>query len=105
MTHLSRHALVLALGSAVSGCVVVSAAPPPVYPVDVYDPGFRAVGGAVLGAGAGAALGALAGGGRGAAIGAVAGGAIGALSGAARAPQAPPYPDPAYGPRPYDEEY
>lgn len=36
-----------------------------------YDPGSRALGGGLLGGGAGAAIGALAGGGRGAAIGAL----------------------------------
>jgi hypothetical protein len=41
-----------------------------------YDPGQRAVGGGLLGAGAGAALGGLVGGGHGAAIGALAGGAL-----------------------------
>jgi hypothetical protein len=46
-----------------------------------YDPGQRAVGGGLLGAGAGAAIGGLAGGGRGAAIGALAGGALGAAPG------------------------
>ena len=57
-----------------------------------YDPGQRAVGGGLLGAGAGAALGAIAGGGRGAAIGALAGGALGAVGGAATTPTAPPQP-------------
>ncbi len=65
---------------------------------DPYDPGQRAVGGGLLGAGAGAALGAIAGGGRGAAIGALAGGTIGAVGGAATTPQAPGYyqQQPAY---------
>src|SRR5579875_3346171 len=65
---------------------------------DPYDPGQRAVGGGLIGAGAGAALGAAAGGGRGAAIGALAGGAVGAATGAATTPR--PYygaPPPAYG--------
>lgn len=71
-----------------------------------YDPGQRAVGGGLLGAGAGAALGGIAGGGRGAAIGALAGGALGAAGGAATTPTAPPayYQQPApvyYQPRPY----
>ena len=43
-----------------------------------YDPGQRALGGAAIGAGAGAAIGGLAGGWHGAAIGALAGGAVGA---------------------------
>lgn len=60
-----------------------------------YDPGQRAVGGGLIGAGAGAALGAAAGGGRGAAIGALAGGALGAAGGAATTP-----PPPAYGYQP-----
>ena len=76
---------------------------------DPYDPGQRAVGGGLLGAGAGAALGGIAGGGRGAAIGALAGGGIGALGGAATAPQRsgysqqPAYQEPApayYRPQP-----
>jgi hypothetical protein len=61
-----------------------------------YDPGQRAVGGGLLGAGAGAAIGGLAGGGRGAAIGALTGGAIGAIGGAATTPQPPPPPPPGY---------
>ncbi|MGI4942005.1 MAG: hypothetical protein ACRYHQ_15835 [Janthinobacterium lividum] len=51
-----------------------------------YDPGQRAVGGGLLGAGAGAAIGGIAGGGRGAGIGALAGGALGAVGGAATTP-------------------
>jgi hypothetical protein len=58
---------------------------------DPYDPGQRAVGGGLIGAGAGAAIGGIAGGGRGAAIGALAGGATGAVAGAATTPR------PAYG--------
>ena len=54
-----------------------------------YDPGQRAVGGALIGAGSGAAIGAVAGGGRGAAIGAIAGGAVGAVAGVATTPPAP----------------
>ncbi len=67
-----------------------------------YDPGQRAAGGAVLGAGTGAAIGALAGGGRGAAIGALAGGLLGAGTGAATTPQPPPgyYQQPVYAPPP-----
>jgi hypothetical protein len=56
---------------------------------DPYDPGQRAVGGGLLGAGAGAAIGGLAGGGRGAAIGALGGAAVGAVGGAATTPQRP----------------
>lgn len=59
-----------------------------------YDPGQRAIGGGLLGAGAGAAIGAAAGGGRGAATGALIGGALGAVGGAATTPR--PY-GPAYG--------
>ena len=58
---------------------------------DPYDPGQRAVGGGLLGAGTGAAVGALAGGGRGAAVGALAGGALGAGAGAVTTPQRPAY--------------
>ena len=53
---------------------------------DPYSPGQRAVGGGLLGAGAGAAIGGLAGGGSGAAIGALAGGGLGAAGGAATTP-------------------
>jgi hypothetical protein len=60
---------------------------------DPYDPGQRAVGGGLLGAGAGAAIGAAAGGGRGAATGALIGGGVGAIGGAVTTPQRPP---PAY---------
>ncbi len=52
-----------------------------------YDPGQRALGGAAIGAGSGAAIGAIAGGGQGAAIGALAGGAVGAVVGAATTPR------------------
>jgi hypothetical protein len=54
---------------------------------DPYDPGQRAVGGGLLGAGTGAAIGALAGGGHGAAIGALVGGGVGAAGGALTTPQ------------------
>jgi hypothetical protein len=54
-----------------------------------YDPGQRAVGGGLIGAGAGAAIGAAAGGGTGAAIGAASGGALGAITGAATTPPPP----------------
>lgn len=68
---------------------------------DRYDPGQRAAGGALIGAGAGAALGGIAGGGSGAAVGALAGGAVGAATGAATTPPrprpyAPPPPPPGY---------
>ena len=58
---------------------------------DPYSPGQRAVGGGLLGAGAGAGIGAIAGGGRGAAIGAVSGGVLGAGAGALTTPQRPAY--------------
>lgn len=65
-----------------------------------YDPGQRAVGGGLLGAGTGAAIGALAGGGRGAAVGALLGGGVGAVGGAATTPQGPAqqgyYQEPVY---------
>jgi hypothetical protein len=67
-----------------------------------YDPGQRAAGGALLGAGTGAAIGAAAGGGRGAATGALIGGGVGALGGLATTPQPPPpgYYQPGYAPQP-----
>lgn len=55
-----------------------------------YDPGQRALGGAALGAGAGAAIGGLAGGGRGAATGALIGGGVGAVGGVVTTPSPPP---------------
>ena len=72
-------ALSLVAGLGLAGCT------------NPYDPGQRAVGGGLIGAGTGAAIGGIAGGGRGAAIGALAGGATGAAVGAATTPQ------PAYG--------
>ncbi len=54
-----------------------------------YSPGQRAVGGGLLGAGAGAGIGALAGGGKGAAIGGLTGGALGAGTGYITTPQRP----------------
>jgi hypothetical protein len=66
---------------------------------DPYDPGQRAVGGGLLGAGTGAALGSLAGG-RGAAIGALVGGGAGALGGAATTPGRPQ----TYYQQPYDQQ-
>ena len=53
---------------------------------DPYDPGQRAIGGGLFGAGTGAAIGGIAGGGRGAANGALIGGALGAVGGAATTP-------------------
>jgi len=67
-----------------------------------YDPGQRALGGAAIGAGSGAAIGAIAGGGRGAATGALIGGAVGAIGGAVTTPSPPPQqyyqPPPRYQP-------
>jgi len=57
-----------------------------------YDPGQRAVGGALIGGASGAAIGAAAGGGTGAAIGAGVGAATGAVVGAATTPEEPPPP-------------
>ncbi len=54
---------------------------------DPYNPGDRAVGGGLIGAGAGAAIGGIAGGGTGAGIGALAGAGVGAVGGAATTPQ------------------
>ncbi len=54
-----------------------------------YDPGQRALGGGLLGAGAGAAIGGAAAGGSGAATGALIGGALGAVTGAATTPTPP----------------
>jgi hypothetical protein len=68
---------------------------------DPYDPGQRALGGGLIGAGTGAAIGGLAGGGRGAATGALIGGAVGAVGGAVTTPQPPPpgyYQPPGYYP-------
>jgi len=59
-----------------------------------YDPGQRAVGSGLIGAGAGAAIGGAVGGGTGAAIGAASGGALGAITGAATT--SPPPPPPRY---------
>lgn len=57
-----------------------------------YDPAQRAVGGGLIGAGAGAAIGGAAAGGAGAAIGAATGGAVGAATGALTTPPPPPPP-------------
>ena len=59
-----------------------------------YDPTQRAAGGALIGAGFGAALGAIAGGGRGAAIGAITGGLVGTAAGVLTTPQPAPQPAP-----------
>lgn len=57
-----------------------------------YDPAQRAVGGGLIGAGAGAAIGGAAAGGAGAAIGAATGGAVGAATGVLTTPPPPPPP-------------
>jgi predicted lipid-binding transport protein (Tim44 family) len=75
---IARSALGLGLTLALVGCT------------DPYSPGQRAVGGGLLGAGAGAAIGGLAGGGRGAATGALIGGGLGAVGGAVTTPNRPP---------------
>lgn len=80
----SLGAAALGLGLLLGGCT------------NPYDPGQRAVGGGLIGAGTGAAIGGLAGGGRGAAAGALIGGAVGAVGGAVTTPQPPP-------PRGYDQ--
>jgi hypothetical protein len=69
---------------------------------DPYDPNQLAVGGGLLGAGAGAAIGGLAGGGRGALAGGLLGGAAGAVGGAVTTPRPPPprYEEPNYPPPP-----
>jgi hypothetical protein len=82
--HLVPCAAVLGVALALSACT------------DPYDPGQRAVGGGLIGAGAGAAIGGAAGGGRGAVTGALVGGAVGAVGGAATTPPPPGY----YGPSP-----
>jgi len=65
---------------------------------DPYNPGERALGGGLVGAGTGAVIGAIAGGGRGAGIGAAVGGGVGAVAGAATTPARPRS---AYRPRHY----
>ncbi len=82
-----RSTRLLALAALLSSGLTLSACGNP------YDPGQRAVGGGLLGAGGGAALGAIAGGGRGAAIGALAGGALGAAGGAVTTPNRAPRDD------------
>jgi hypothetical protein len=53
-----------------------------------YDPGQRALGGGLIGAGAGAAIGGAVGGWQGAGIGALVGGAAGAVTGVVTTPHA-----------------
>jgi hypothetical protein len=59
---------------------------------DPYDPGQRAAGGALIGAGSGAAIGAALGGGSGALTGALVGGGVGAATGVVTTPQPPQRP-------------
>ena len=80
--------LVISLSALVAGCT------------NPYDPAQRAIGGGLLGAGAGAAIGGLAGGGPGAATGALIGGGLGALGGVATTPTPPPQPRAYYAPQP-----
>lgn len=61
-----------------------------------YDPGQRAVGGGLIGAGAGAALGGIAGGGGGALLGAGIGSLVGAGTGYVTTPQPQYEPQPQY---------
>ena len=69
---------------AIALCLVAAAAC-----TDPYDPGQRAVGGGLIGAGAGAAIGGVTGGAGGAVAGAVVGGAVGAVGGAVTTPPRP----------------
>jgi hypothetical protein len=84
-------ALTIGMAFAVSACS------------DPYDPGQRAAGGGLLGAGAGATIGGLAGGGRGALAGGLLGGAAGALGGAATTPRPPRYEQSGYPPPRYGQ--
>jgi len=69
-----------------------------------YDPGQRAVGGGLLGAGAGAAVSGITGGNVG--TGALVGGALGAVGGAVTTPSAHAYgPNGGYPPRGYQRGY
>jgi hypothetical protein len=73
--------------------------------MDPYDPGQRAIGGGLFGAGTGAAIGDIAGGGRGAATGALIGGALGAAGGAATTLSPGYYGYGSSGPGYYDRTY
>jgi hypothetical protein len=77
----------LGLALAVSACT------------DPYDPGQRAAGGALIGAGGGAAIGGALGGGSGALTGALVGAGVGAATGVVTTPQRPA-PQPYYAPPP-----
>jgi hypothetical protein len=92
MTHLR---MISVFRTAAAGALMLSAVTACTNP---NDPGQRAAGGALIGAGSGAALGAIAGGGRGAAIGALVGGGVGAATGYATTP--PPQEQRQYAPPP-----
>jgi len=80
MRRTLQCAAALGLALAVSACS------------DPYDPGQRAVGGALIGAGSGAAIGGAVGGWQGAGVGALIGGGVGAATGALTTPPRPqPY--------------
>jgi hypothetical protein len=82
MKRIKRQATVAGMiGAALVWAMAASA--------DPYNPGERALGGGLLGAGTGAVVGAIAGGGRGAGIGALVGGGVGATVGAATTPARP----------------
>jgi hypothetical protein len=86
---IAKLAVALAMVLALSACT------------DPYDPGQRALGGGLIGAGTGAWIGGLAGGGPGAATGALIGGAVGAVGGAVTTPPPPGYyQPPGYYPPP-----
>jgi hypothetical protein len=76
--------------SVLAAAVVAALGFPAAVTADPYNPGERALGGGLLGAGTGAVIGAIAGGGRGAGIGAAVGGGLGAVAGAATTPAPPP---------------
>jgi hypothetical protein len=93
--YLAPFVLAIGIGFAATACT------------DPYDPNQRAVGGGLLGAGAGAAIGGAAGGGRGALAGGLIGGAAGAVGGAVTTPRPPPprYEQPYYPPPRYEQPY
>jgi len=74
---------------AIPGVIVVGLLSVTAASADPYNPGERALGGGLVGAGTGAVIGAIAGGGRGAGIGAAVGGGLGAVAGAATTPPRP----------------
>jgi hypothetical protein len=96
---------ILPAGAAVLALLVLSGCAgqmPAFNSFNTNDPGERALGGAVVGAGSGALIGGLVGGWEGAGVGAAAGGVIGAITGAATTPggaqAAEAYPAPVYQP-------